>query len=70
MDVLTFAEFAGHLAVDLQTTFKLLPDVDAFIKDQESSSAGELPRQTPYCSAKVTAANSTSLRETVQQSFT
>lgn len=60
MDVLTFAEFARHLTVDLQTAFMLLPDVDAFIEAQEFSSAGELPCQTPLCSAKVTASDSTS----------
>ena len=68
MDVLTFAETARHLTVDLQTAFRLLPDVDAFMKAQEFSSAGELPCQMPYCNAKVTAADSTSWRETVRQS--
>lgn len=67
-DVLTFADFARHLVVDLQTAFRLLPNVDAFIEDQEFSSAGELPCQMPYCNAKVTAADSTSWRETVRQS--
>ncbi|DBA97937.1 TPA: hypothetical protein ACH3X3_012783 [Trebouxia sp. C0006] len=35
------SDFARHLVVDLQTAFRLLPNVDAFIEDQEFSSAVE-----------------------------
>ncbi len=41
------------MAEDLQTAFRLLPDVDAFIKTQECSSAGELPCQIPDCTASI-----------------
>jgi len=61
------AECAKHLAEDLQTAFRLLPDVDAFIKKQECSSAGELPCQMLHCSALIAFAPGISWKEAVLQ---